>query len=150
MVHIVARRHLISFFVLPLLHAGQGNACKDPIERQVWAASPVQAEAVDLARKLSANGFEIECLGRSKEEHLFDGQKGAAWVKTKQGDFEAWFLPKGRTFDDLRIAERITPEGRYLYSFRGLPHVPPNLDSSRQIIFIRDRTSFWRFGATQR
>ena len=57
-------------------------------------------------------------LGKIKRESTFlRVRKGAAWIKTKQGIFEAWFLPKGRTFDDLKITQSIAVDGSYLYSF---------------------------------
>jgi len=77
-------------------------------------------------------------MRRSKEENLFVGQKGAAWVKTDHGIFEAWFLPSGQSFEKLAIKETVGGDGRYLYSFSSLSHVPPTLDSSQPMAFIED------------
>jgi hypothetical protein len=77
-------------------------------------------------------------MRRSKEENLFEGQKGAAWVKTKQGILEAWFLPKGQDFDRLEIAETVTTDGHFRYAFGGLSHVPPTMNSSHRISYIKD------------
>jgi hypothetical protein len=38
-------------------------------------------------------GIKVECIRRSKEENLFEDQKGAAWFRTNQGIFEVWFMP---------------------------------------------------------
>jgi hypothetical protein len=91
-----------------------------------------------LGQRLEAHGFKVECMRRSKEENLFVGQKGAAWVKTDHGIFEAWFLPSGQSFEKLGIKETVGGDGRYLYSFSGLSHVPPTLDSSQPMAFIED------------
>jgi hypothetical protein len=84
------------------LHA-QTTDCNDPhaspqanAESQTeWESqsSPVYADATVLARDLTRHGVTVECIRRSKEEHLFEGQKGAAWFKTSGGVFEVWFLP---------------------------------------------------------
>lgn len=81
----------------------QATDCNDPngspqanaVAQQQWEnqSSPVYVEATNLARELVTRGIHVECIRRSKEEHLFAGQKGAAWFKTNQGAFEVWFLP---------------------------------------------------------
>ncbi len=50
-------------------------------------------DATNVGRDLAVRGIKVECIRRSKEEQLFEGQKGAAWFKTDQGIFEVWFLP---------------------------------------------------------
>lgn len=132
------RRLFLCFCFLPLLSAGSVDPCSDPTLAQAWEASPVHREALQLAQRLEARGFKVECMARSKEEQLFEGQKGAAWIKTDRGIFEAWFLPSSQTFENLKIKQTVTREGRYLYSFSGLAHVPPTMDSSRPIAFIKD------------
>jgi hypothetical protein len=78
----------------PAVLPAQSSECDDAAARKGWEdqSSPVYADATDLARTLSGRGFVIECIRRSKEEHLFKDQKGAAWFKTNQGIFEVWFL----------------------------------------------------------
>jgi hypothetical protein len=49
---------------------------------------PLSAQATDCKEPHASP----EAIRRSKEEHLFSGQKGAAWFKTDQGMFEVWFL----------------------------------------------------------
>lgn len=120
------------------LSASQVDVCGDPMLAQAWEGSPVHGEGVRLEQRLEAYGFKVECMRRSKEEHLFEGQKGAAWIKTDHGIFEAWFLPSNQTFEKLEIKETVTGNGRSLYSFSGLPHVPPALDSSLPIAFVKD------------
>jgi hypothetical protein len=81
----------------------QASDCNDPhasaqanaMAQQQWGngRSPVYRDATDLVRELASRGIAVECIRRSKEEHLFDGQKGAAWFKTVHGAFEVWFLP---------------------------------------------------------
>ncbi len=126
----------ISF--LPVVFAGQIDGCNDPIQARGWESSPVHREGMRLGRDLESQGLKVECMRRSKEENLFEGQKGAAWVKTDYGIFEAWFLPGNETFEKLEIKETLAGNGRYLYSFSGLAHVPPTLDSSQPIAFIKN------------
>jgi hypothetical protein len=96
---------------------------------------PVYADATELARTLDERGFQVQCIRRSLEERLFDGQKGAAWFKTDRGVFDVWFLPAPETFAGLEVDER-RENGRYLYSFRGAPQISRTIDSSKQSYFI--------------
>jgi hypothetical protein len=134
---IVVRGFLLFVLFLPVLCAAQGDVCKDSVQAQAWKSSPVYADAGKLAQRLESHGLKIDCMRRSTEEHLFEGQKGAAWVKTNQGIFEVWFLPSGEDFDKLEIKETVTQDKRYVYSFRGLSRVPPTIDSSQRIVFIK-------------
>jgi hypothetical protein len=89
--------------VFPSRLLAQATDCNDPyasaqanaMAQQQWEnqSSPVYVDATNLARDLATRGIKVECIRRSIEEHLFEGQKGAAWFKTNQGVFEVWFLP---------------------------------------------------------
>jgi hypothetical protein len=99
----------------------QATDCNDPyaspqanaMAQQQWEnqSSPVYVDAINLARDLATRGIQVECIRRSKEEHLFEGQKGAAWFKTNQGVFEAWFLPdtKAATVVVAKVTARPAP-----------------------------------------
>ena len=115
------------------------DPCKDADARKQWdnATSPVYADAMELARTLNNRGFVLECVRRSKEEHLFPHQKGAAWYKTARGVFEVWFLPITDTFAALNVVEKQEPHGQYAYSFRGNPRILTEMDSSKPISFIK-------------
>jgi len=135
---------LLSIFVLcivspPSFSQQSPNACKDVSAKKAWddAKSPVYQDAMQLARTLSQRGFYVECIRRSKEENVFEGQKGAAWFKTDQGIFEVWFLPVGESFADLQIVEESKGDGRFIYSFRGTPRILTHIDSSEPIVFIK-------------
>jgi hypothetical protein len=121
----------------PLL-AQARDACKAEGARHAWddRSSPVYADAVDLARTLGDRGFAVVCTRRSKEERLFEGQKGAAWYKTNHGIFEVWFLPKTESFAALEVVEEAQENGRYIYSFRGTPRILVHMDSSKPQFFI--------------
>jgi hypothetical protein len=98
----------IAIFLLVLCLAAsvrlvaQASDCNDPhaspeanaMAQREWESgnSPVYVDATKLSRNLAARGITVECIRRSKEEHLFGGQKGAAWFKTNQGIFEVWFM----------------------------------------------------------
>ena len=125
---------------VPVLLLGRDNdPCTDLQSEGYWASSPVYVEAHDLAQKLQSAGIQVQCIRRSKEEHLFDGQAGAAWFKTDQGAFEVWFLPEADSFNGLHVIEQSTNNGRFLYSFTGMPRISTTFDSSRRMWFIQQR-----------
>lgn len=130
------RAFLLISAVLLLQAAVLADTCNDPADEQAWKLSPVYGDATTLAQLLQSHGITIECIRRSKEEHMFQGQKGAAWFKSNQGIFEAWFLPASEDFKNWEVTE-VGRNGRYLYSFRGSPAVPAPIDSSRPITFIK-------------
>ena len=125
--------------LLPRLAGQSRDVCTDAGARQAWEnqSSPVYADATKLAHTLSNRGFIVDCVRRSKEEHLFTGQKGAAWFKTDKGIFEVWFLPKTESFAGLEVIEEARGNGRYVYSFRGAPRISTHMDSSKQIFFLK-------------
>jgi hypothetical protein len=123
---------------IPFLSFGQDNdPCTDLTLERNWTGSPVYVEAEQVARMLRSGGIEVQCIRRSKEERLFDGQLGAAWFKTNQGAFEVWFLPKMESFNRLQIKEHAEENGRYVYTMGGAPNIKTTIDSSRRIEFIR-------------
>jgi hypothetical protein len=78
---------------------------------------PAYSYAIDLARLLTSKGIRVECICASKSQHLFQGQKGAAYFRTDAGVFDSLYLPKGQVFQ-VETVEK--PEsGRYIYRFRG-------------------------------
>jgi hypothetical protein len=123
----------------PLLLGRDKDPCADLQLERDWTASPVYAEANDLAQRLQANGIQVQCIRRSKEEQLFDGQLGAAWFKTDQGLFEVWFLPEAESFSSLQVTEHSERNGRFVYSFAGTPQITTTFDSSRPMWFIKQR-----------
>lgn len=125
---------------LPTIVSGQSSdPCKDPRLQQAWGdrTNPVRADATELTRTLERRGFVVECVRRSKQENLFEGQKGAAWYKTDHGVFEVLFLPKMETFAALEVIERAQGNHRYVYSFLGNPQIPTKMDSAKPISFIK-------------
>jgi hypothetical protein len=104
---------------------------------QLLPADPVYADAIDVANTLNGLGVPIRCILASKMQHIFIGQKGAAFYRIDDGSFEVLFLPKTQSFDSLQIVERRESD-RYIYSFRGTPRPQTNLmDSSKPICFIK-------------
>jgi hypothetical protein len=100
----------------------QPDVCKDARSQADWnsGASPVYADANALAEELKSHGVEVECIRRSKEENIFEGQKGAAWFQSKQGIFEVLFLLNEKDFSTLSITETQN-DGLITYAFRGNP-----------------------------
>jgi carboxypeptidase family protein len=123
----------------PTERAPLGELTAPCSQRELTAAllptDPVYADAADLGRKLDGLGFTVRCTLASKRRHIFAGQIGAALYRTSAGDFEALFLPGSGTFDGLEIVEQKKP-GRYLYSFRGMPHSRVRMESSKPSYFI--------------
>lgn len=125
--------------------SAQATDCNDPsvspeanaMAQQQWEnrSSPVYADATELARVLNERGFLVQCIRRSLQERLFQGQKGAAWFKTTRGIFDVWFLPKPENFAGLEIDEQ-RENGEYVYSFRGTPQISGTIESSKQNYFI--------------
>jgi hypothetical protein len=131
---------LTLWIVFPCLLASQNsNPCEDAQSKKDWdsANSPVYADAMELARTLADHGVVVNCIRRSKEESMFTGQKGAAWFQTSQGVFEAWFLPKTESFNNLKIIETPQSDRRYTYTFQEAPQIFTKFDSSRQMSFIK-------------
>jgi hypothetical protein len=95
-------------------------------------------DAVELARTLNEHGFTIKCLLSSKMGGLFNGLEGAALYRTTDGDFDALFLPKPKTFADLKIIERPLKKG-FVYSFAGKPRPWPanRFESLRRQYFLK-------------
>jgi hypothetical protein len=106
--------------------------------QQAWdkGGDPVYTDAMELERALSDRGFVVQCIRSSKEQSRFEGQKGAAWFETDRGTFDVLFLPSGQSFAALEIVPQDQQNGRYVYSFRGTPHMSKD-DSSKPIWFIK-------------
>jgi hypothetical protein len=122
---------------LTLVAAQQPDECRNKRGQAAWVSSPVYNDANELSLKLTQSGFLVECIRRSKQEHLFEGQKGAAWFSTNRGTFEVWFLPEGETFASLEVIEQPESNGRYSYTFRGTPQILAPIDSAKHIYFIK-------------
>jgi hypothetical protein len=119
----------------------QPDVCKDARSQADWnsGASPVYADANALAEQLKSHGVEVECIRRSKEENIFEGQKGAAWFQSKQGIFEVLFLPSEKDFSTLSITEKQS-DGLITYSFSGNPKfMVKSKQSVKHLHFIKHK-----------
>lgn len=101
-------------------------------------ADPAYDDAIELARTLNEHGITIKCLLSSKMGGLFNGLTGAALYRTTDGDFDALFLPKPKTFADLKIIEHPLKKG-FVYSFAGKPRPWPanRFESVRRQYFLK-------------
>jgi len=126
---------------LPDLAAG-GNTqlagCSDVNSPTFSESEAAYPDAMNLAQTLINHHFTVTCVSPSKMTDTFEGQTGAAVYRTKEGEFEALFLPKPQTFDKLRVIERRDGQ-RYRYSFEGRPKPwPANLiDSAYRLYFVK-------------
>ena len=120
-----------------LVTAQQSDECRDKRGQAAWVKSPVYNDANELAQQLTESGFLVECIRRSKQEHSFPAQKGAAWFSTNRGTFEVWFLEEDGTFASLEVIEQSQPNGRYTYTFRGTPPISSVIDSTVRLYFIK-------------
>ena len=119
----------------------QPDVCKDAPSQADWnsGTSPVYAEANALSDELKSHGVEVQCIRRSKQENIFEGQKGAAWFQSKLGIFEVLFLPSGKDFSALTITEKQS-EGLTTYSFSGNPKfMLKSMQSVKHLRFIKHR-----------
>jgi len=119
----------------------QPDVCKNARSQADWnsGASPVYADANALAEELKSHGVEVECIRRSKEENIFEGQKGAAWFQSKQGIFEVLFLPNEKDFSTLSITETQS-DGLITYSFSGNPSFMGKVKQSvKHLHFIKHK-----------
>jgi len=98
-------------------------------------ANSAYADATELTRVLQAHGVVVECVLNSKSWSRFEGQKGAAFFRTDQGDFDALFLSKPQTWDALEITQT-EKDGRHLTSFQGWPSGSP-INGSRPSYFVK-------------
>lgn len=122
-----------------LIWAWTPDPCKDNHAESAFLTErdAIYTEAQDLGQTLAKLGFQVNCIQGSKESQLFEGQKGAALYRTDQGSFEVWFLPKAANFGALEIVTEPQGNGRYLYTFRGTPHIPAKFNSAKPIWYIR-------------
>ncbi len=115
------------------------DPCNNEDLRRAWESDPIYTEAMELARRLENRGFVVECVRSSKQAELFEGEKGAAWYKTKQGVFEVLFLPISQNLEGLQIVAESEPGGRHTYVFRGAPHISTTMDSAKPMVFIKHK-----------
>jgi hypothetical protein len=128
---------------LTAVDAQQADECKNKRAQAAWVGSPVYNDANEVAQKLTESGFLVECIRRSKQEHLFEGEKGAAWFSTNRGAFEVWFLEEDGSFSALDVIEQQLPNGGYTYTFRGTPQITTPIESAKRVYFInRGRMMF--------
>jgi hypothetical protein len=125
------------FAVPPVL--AQSDACSpEETAALLPPADPAYDSAIELVQTLSEHGFTIKCVLSSKMGGLFSGLEGAALYRTTDGDFDVLFLPKPRTFADLKIIERPSKK-RFVYSFAGKPRPWPanRIDSGIRQYFLK-------------
>jgi hypothetical protein len=125
----------------PISAQTQPDVCKDARSQADWnsGASPVYADANALAEELKSHGVEVECIRRSKEENLFEGQKGAAWFQSRQGIFEVLILPNKKAFSALSITETQS-DSLITYSFGGNPRFNGKfIQSVKHLHFIKHK-----------
>ena len=122
----------------PLLLAQSDECSPQEAAALLPPADPAYDDAIELARTLSEHRFTIKCVLTSKMAGLFNGQEGAALYRTTDGDFDALFLPRPKTFADLKIIERPVKKG-FVYSFAGKPRPWPanRLEGTRRQYFLK-------------
>jgi hypothetical protein len=121
----------------PLLLAQSVGCTPEETAALLPPVDPAYDDVLELARTLSEHGFTITCVLTSKMGGLFNGLEGAALFRTTDGDFDALFLPKPKTFADLKVIERQQKKG-FAYFFAGKPRSwsANRLESVRREYFI--------------
>ena len=143
---------LAASFVLLLIGAhplpAQPAPCPPPAVL-IAPDNPAYADAMNLAQKLEAHGFVVNCIFPTKMSSEFlvrengverSTIEGEACFRTNYGDIGAFFVPKPQTFGDLKIKEQ-RRGGGYLYTFSGMPSVWPQKigrwGSARRDFFLK-------------
>jgi hypothetical protein len=133
---------LAAVFILPVLEycVAHIDAQTEDCSPALRTSDPAYRDALVFARVLATDGFTVECMAPSKMTGTFEGQLGATLYRTKQGSFEALFLPNPQDFDGLQVRHQQV-NGRYRYSFAGHPKPwPANLlDAARPVYFLNNR-----------
>jgi hypothetical protein len=131
-------------FGFPSLALGQERSTRpeqaDPCDRRALLppTDPAYLEAMDLARTLKRHGLSVRCVMLSKEAQMFDGQLGAAFFRTASGDFDALFLPRSQTWDELKVVEQRDQGGYTRYHFGGAPKYSGTWEG-KSVYFVRHR-----------
>jgi hypothetical protein len=109
------------YIVAPHAFGAQVSGCTPAdMKAAIQPSEREYADVTELTNLLQAHGIVVECALRSKMEHLFQGQEGAAVFRTDQGSFNALFLPKPGNWDGLEVVQT-EKNGHYLTSFKGQP-----------------------------
>ena len=117
----------------------QNNPC-DP-GALLPPTDPANNEAIELAKTLSRHGIQVRCVLLSKQSQMFEGQLGAALFRTDTGDFEALFLPRLQSWDDLKIVQQRETGGYTKYHFEGSPKYSGTWEG-RPVYFVKHRNQF--------
>ena len=101
------------------------------------------AEAMKFAQFLNGKDIKVQSVHGSKLNGFFRGLEKAAFFRTDKGIVEVIFFPEPTGAEKVRVTEQRL-EGRYLYSFEGLPHPNPGngMDASRPMYFLMQRNWF--------
>jgi hypothetical protein len=114
--------------------AAQNNPC-DP-RALLPHTDPAYADAMELAKTLTSHGISVRCVLLSKEAQMFEGQLGAAFFRSDIGNFEALFLPRSETWDELEVVEQREQGGHATYHFRGVPKYSGTWDG-KPVYFVK-------------
>jgi hypothetical protein len=130
---------LLFLLFRPLAATGQTTPCKpNELQAALSSAAPVYPAAVALSNDLQKSGIAVRCILASKMDNFFEGLQGAALYRTEQGDFEALFLPREKTFSSLTISEE--QSGRqYVYHFTGTPAAATHIEAAHRLYFVKRR-----------
>lgn len=130
---------LIFAVIQPLPSLAQNNPC-DP-RALLPATDPAYTEAMELAEALSRHSIHVRCVLLSKEAQMFEGQVGAAFFRTDTGDFEALFLRRSQSWDELKVVEEREAGGYSKYYFQGSPKYSGSWEG-KPVYFVRHRNQF--------
>lgn len=97
---------------------------------------PAYSDAMELAATLNRHDISVRCVLRSKEAQMFEGQLGAAFFRSNMGNFEALFLPRPETWDELRVVEQRETGSYTRYYFQGAPRYAGTWEG-RSVYFVR-------------
>ena len=136
---------LLLLFSAALVAAQEPRCGPHELTASLPLADPAYSDAMILRQDLTGNGFEVQCVLRSKLGGLFvtsnDNQSAATLFRTDHGDFEVLILPKPFVFDLLTANEHKNGKS-YSYSFSGDPTCKTPIEGIRQYFVKRGNKMF--------
>ena len=136
-------RLLSLLIILVVVHASPAASQNDPCDPRALLppTDPAHTEAMELARTLNRRGIQVRCVLLSKEAQMFEGQLGAALFRTDRGDFEALFLPRSQSWDEMKVVQQREAGGYAKYQFQGSPKYSGTWEG-KPIYFVKHRNQF--------
>lgn len=132
------------------LSAQERSPCP-PQAALISVGQAAYADALALKNGLESQGMVVNCIFETKFSSAFlvwengvphSTLEGEACIRTNLGDLEVFFVPRPRTFADLKIKQRRV-RGEYVYTVSGMSDIWPRKierwgAAQRNYFFVHD------------